>query len=143
MHRGIFGKTRREISAILKQCGVNPTTQRIEIAHFLLRQPQHLSADEVLQGLNTEYECVSQATVYNTLRLFVDKGVIRELVISPDRIYYDSNTSVHHHFMDIDTGDIHDVDSGRIALPEICLDAEIEEVSVLIKGRLKKSAPAI
>ncbi len=138
MHRGIFGKTRREIAAILRQCGVNPTTQRVEIAHFLLRQPQHLSADEVLQGLNTEYECVSQATVYNTLRLFVERGVIRELVISPDRIYYDSNTSLHHHFLDVETGSIHDVDAGQIALPEISLDAEIDEVSVLIKGRFKK-----
>jgi Fur family iron response transcriptional regulator len=142
MHRGIYGKNKREVAEILKAQGVNPTTQRIEIAHFLLGKPQHLAADEILQELNREYEQVSQATVYNTLRLFVEKGVIRELVISPDRIYYDSNISAHHHFIDTDTGKIYDLKAEDIQLPGFDhLDADIDEISVLMKGRLKGAAP--
>ena len=141
MHRGIYGKNKREIAEILKEQGVNPTTQRIEIAHFLLSQPQHLSADEILQQLNREYEQVSQATVYNTLRLFVERGVIRELVVSPDRIYYDSNISSHHHFIDVETGRIHDIAAEDLKLPCVDhLDVEISEISVLMKGRLKNAA---
>lgn len=133
-----YGKNKREIGEMLRERGVNPTTQRVEIAHYLLSRPQHLSADAVLQGLNSEYEQVSQATVYNTLRLFVQKGVIRELVISPDRIYYDSNTASHHHFLDVDSGTIHDLRAEDLNLPKVQhLNAEIDEVSVLIKGRLK------
>ncbi|MCR9143381.1 MAG: transcriptional repressor [bacterium] len=142
MHRGIYGKNKREIAEILKAQGVNPTTQRIEIAHFLLAKPQHLAADEILQQLNREYEQVSQATVYNTLRLFVEKEVIRELVISPDRIYYDSNISAHHHFIDTDTGKIYDLKAEDVQLPRVDhLDADIDEISVLMKGRLKGKAP--
>ncbi len=142
MHRGIYGKTKREVAEILKSQGVNPTTQRIEIAHLLLAKPQHMAADEILHELNREYEQVSQATVYNTLRLFVEKEVIRELVISPDRIYYDSNISAHHHFIDTDTGKIYDLRAEDVQLPTVDhLDAEIDEISVLMKGRLKGKAP--
>lgn len=142
MHRGIYGKTKREVAEILKSQGVNPTTQRIEIAHLLLAKPQHMAADEILHELNREYEQVSQATVYNTLRLFVEKEVIRELVISPDRIYYDSNISSHHHFIDTDTGKIYDLRAEDVQLPTVDhLDAEIDEISVLMKGRLKGKAP--
>jgi len=139
MHRGIYGKNKREVGELLKESGINATTQRIEIAHFLLQKAQHLSADEILQQLNAEYEQVSQATVYNTLRLFVEKGVIRELVVSPDRIYYDSNTSSHHHFLDVESGAIVDIQAEQIKAPNLDhLEAEIHEVSLLVRGRLKR-----
>ncbi|MCB1317574.1 MAG: transcriptional repressor [Leptospiraceae bacterium] len=141
MHRGIYGKSKREVADILKDRGINPTTQRIEIAHFLLQKPQHLSADEVLHQLNSEYEQVSQATVYNTLRLFVQRGVIRELAISPDRVYFDSNTSEHHHFIDVDTGHIYDLPSNTLLTPDIQLDADIEDVTLLVRGRLNGKNP--
>lgn len=138
MERGIYGKNKREVAELLKEHGINPTTQRIEIAHFLLQRAQHLSAEHIYQAINQEYEQVSQATVYNTLRLFVEKKVIRELVVSPDRIYYDSNIAFHHHFMDVDTGEIQDIPAAMIGMPKIDqLDAEIHEVSLLIKGRLR------
>ncbi len=137
-----YGKSKREIAELLKERGINPTTQRIEVAHFLLQRAQHLSADEIYRSINSEYEQVSQATIYNTLRVLVEKGVIRELVISPDRIYYDSNTSSHHHFIDVATGEVSDVDANlvKIDLPALeGIDAEVHEVSLLIRGRGKRS----
>ncbi len=134
-----FGLNKREIAEILRKKGINPTTQRIEIAHLILQKPQHLSAEEILNRLNKEYEQVSQATVYNTLRLFVEKEVIRELIFSPDRIYYDSNVTAHHHFIDIDTGKIFDIPANALAMQDINIsgiDAEVMEVNLLIKGRL-------
>ncbi len=135
-----FGLNKREVTDLLRTRGINPTTQRVEIAYLLLREPQHLCADEIFSRLNKEYEQVSQATVYNTLRLFVEKGVSRELIFSPDRIYYDSNTAPHHHFIDVDTGQILDVPMNAVNYPEIeGLDAEILNVSLIIRGRLKGS----
>ncbi len=134
-----FGLNKREIAEILRKKGINPTTQRIEIAHLIMQRPQHLSAEELLHRLNKEYEQVSQATVYNTLRLFVEKGVIRELIFSPDRIYYDSNTTPHHHFIDVDTGKIFDLPVSAMPVDELQisgLDAEVLEVNLLVKGRL-------
>lgn len=133
--------TKREIAELLREKGINPTSQRVEIAHFIYQKPQHISAEEVLNHLNKEYEKVSQATVYNTLRLFVEKNVVKELIFSSDRIYYDSNTTNHHHFLDLDTGKIYDIPACLIPGPELDKNElgniEVEEINILIKGRLK------
>ncbi len=138
-----YGLCKREVAELLRSKDINPTTQRIEIAHLILQRPQHLSADEILAELNREYEQVSQATVYNTLRVFVEKRVIRELVFAPDRIYYDSNTTPHHHFIDVDTGKIYDVSSDCVQCPELSyvdqLKAEVLEVSLILKGRMPQA----
>jgi Fur family iron response transcriptional regulator len=137
-----YGPGKRETADILREHGINPTTQRTEIAHYMLQKPQHLSAEDVLNGLNGEYERVSQATVYNTLRLLVDKGILRELVFSPDRIYYDSNTQPHHHFIDTQTGSIYDLPVASIQLSDLKLNgmqAHVSEVNLLIKGKLPVS----
>ncbi len=136
----MFGLSKRETGELLRSKGINPTTQRVEIAHFLLAQPQHLSAEEIRQSINNEYEQVSQATIYNTLRLFVDKGVIRELIFSPDRIYYDSNTDVHHHFIDVDTGKVYDIPFDSLDISRINLEginAQVTEVSLMLKGHVR------
>lgn len=134
-----FRLNKREVTDLLKEKGINPTAQRVEIAHLLYQKPQHLSADEILNLLNAEYEQVSQATVYNTLKLFVDKRVVRELIFSSDRIYYDSNTIPHHHFVDIDTGRIFDIPLCIIPVPELDRlnmgDAQILETTLVLRGR--------
>lgn len=139
-----YGMNKREIADLLRGRGINPTTQRIEIAYFLFDRPQHLSADEILQQINAEYEQVSQATVYNSLRLFVDKGILRELIFSPDRIYYDSNTDPHHHFVDVDTGQIYDISLKDLSVPELTslngIHAEVHDVSLLVRGRIQGAA---
>lgn len=143
LDQGKFGLCKREVVDLLREKDINPTTQRIEIAHLILQKPQHLSADEILAELNREYEQVSQATVYNTLRVFVERNVVRELVFAPDRIYYDSNTRHHHHFIDVETGKIYDISPDCVKCPELSyvddLKAEVFEVSLLMKGRIPKA----
>ncbi|MBE7437338.1 MAG: transcriptional repressor [Spirochaetales bacterium] len=136
-----FGLSKKEVSGLLKSRGINPTSQRIEIATLLLQRPQHLSAEEIYQQLNQEFGLVSQATVYNTLRLLVERGVISEVLFSPDRIYYDSNTAPHHHFLDLDTGSITDLAPACAGPLNLCgLDIQVEGVSLLIKGRQKRES---
>lgn len=130
-----FGLNKREITEFLKKKGINPTTQRIEMAFCLLDEPQHLSAEEIRMLLNKDYEQVSQATVYNNLKLFSQKGVVRELMVSSDRIYYDSNTSHHHHFVDVDTGEIEDISDDQLKVLNLNLDARVDEISVIVKGK--------
>lgn len=146
MRQQVYGLNKREIAEVLKSHDINPTTQRVEIAHLILQKPQHLSAEEILNRLNKEYEQVSQATVYNTLRLFVEKGVLRELVFSPDRIYYDSNIQPHHHFIDVDSGKIYDIPLEAMTFSDLNItgvNAEIMEVSLLVKGRLNGVAGSV
>ena len=145
-----YGASKREITEILRSREINPTAQRVEIAHLLLQELQHLSADEIFHKLNEEYEQVSQATVYNTIRLFVEKGVVRELIFSADRIYYDSNTEEHHHFIDTESGRIIDLPAASLSSPDLKkllnipdleeLEVDVSSVSLVIKGKLKPPA---
>lgn len=118
--------------------GILPTPQRLEIAEILLEKPQHMSAEQIIQRLRANGSGVSKATVYNTLNLFADRGLIRECVIDPERRYYDSNKDRHHHFYNVDTGELTDIEPDQIkftGLPEFPGGGELESVEVLIKLR--------
>ena len=114
---------RSHIVKLLQQYDVTPTRQRIEIADYLFQKPQHLSAEDILEGVNAEVNRVSRATVYNTLGLFTDKGLVREILIDRERVFYDTNRAAHYHLYDVDSGELHDVMDSDIkvdipALPE-------------------------
>ena len=108
-----------EIVRILINLGISPTPQRIEIATALLSKPQHLSAEQVLQIVNQINKVVSKATVYNTLGLFARKGLVREVVVDPNKVFYDSNTDHHHHFYNVITGELTDVDAMHLDIPKL------------------------
>lgn len=107
---------KREVVRLLKEKSIGLTVPRIEIAHFLLQQPQHLSADEILERVNAKYHRVSKATIYNTLNLFVKEGLINEVLVDSGRVLYDSNTKPHHHFYDPETGELIDIDQEMVSI---------------------------
>lgn len=128
------------ITSLLKRHGINPTSQRIEIAKVLFSKPQHMSAEQVLQAINAENASVSKATVYNTLNLFAEKGMLRQMTIDPSRIFYDSNTSDHFHFYNEDTGELRDLDPAKLeisSLPELPEDTCQSGIDVIIHVRNK------
>ena len=85
-----------KLAAHLSEHGVTPTAQRLKIAEVLFRKPQHLSAEQILVAINREYVAVSKATVYNTLKLLTAKGLVREVIVDPARVFYDPTTGSHH-----------------------------------------------
>ena len=115
--------TQDDIEKKLKSFGVSPTSQRNEIAQILFAKPQHLSAEQVLKMVNEQNSsAVSKATIYNTLGLFAKKGLIKEVIVDPSKVFYDSNTSKHFHFYNIDTGALIDIPDNAInfdKLPEL------------------------
>jgi DNA-binding transcriptional ArsR family regulator len=74
-----------DILSLFDKHGVLPTPQRLEVAEVLLARPQHLSADQILERLKDGGSRVSKATVYNTLNLFSDRGLVREVMVDPVR----------------------------------------------------------
>ena len=126
----------------LEKYGVIPTPQRLEIAEVLFRRPQHLSADQIMAAVNRgDTPKVSKATVYNTLNLFVGKGLIRQVIIDSGKVFYDSNTAAHHHIYNEDTGVLHDVKAGDIAIenmPALPAGTERSGVDVIIRVRNKR-----
>ncbi|MES9991533.1 MAG: Fur family transcriptional regulator [Candidatus Thiodiazotropha sp.] len=97
------------IDSLLSSCGINLTKQRRVIADTLFAKNQHVTADQLFDAVKGSGARVSKATVYNTLGLFVKKGLVREIFIDASRTFYDSNASHHHHFYNVDTGDLIDV----------------------------------
>ena len=79
---------RNEILALLREHGVHPTTQRLEVADILLARPQHLSAEQLIERLRTNGSSISKATVYNTLNLFEEVGLVKERLVDPARQAY-------------------------------------------------------
>jgi len=128
------------IKTKLLECDINPTFQRNEIARVMLSRPQHLSADKVLTLVNANNTHVSKATVYNTLNLFVEKGLIREVAIDPTKIFYDSNASHHHHYYNEDTGELYDFETDDMSLnPKSSLPENTVQSGVDVVVRVKNS----
>ena len=130
--------SRPELIALLRRHGVAPTHQRLEIAHVLFGRCEHLAADQILTLVNERHAETSKATVYNTLNLFRDRGLIREVIVDPKRVFYDPNTQPHHHLYNIDTGEITDIGAEVLAvsgLPELLPGMVTERVDIIVRIR--------
>ncbi len=129
--------SREQVTSLFQTHGIQCTQQRLEIALLLFRQPQHMSADEILIQVNQAGQ-VSKATVYNTLGLFAEKGLVREVIVDPSRVFYDSNLDMHHHFYNVDTGLLTDIGPDTMCLtqlPELPKDTAIEGIDVIVRIR--------
>ena len=131
-----------DVAGLLRDHGILPTQQRLMIARVLFARRQHYSADQVMTSVNDGRDRVSKATVYNTLGLFARNGLVREVIVDPTRVFYDPNTSEHHHFYNIDSGELIDVDSSELQitdLPELPEGTVAAGVDVIIRIRSEKA----
>ena len=131
-------RSREDVVGILRGHGITPTHQRIEIAHALFSRGEHLSADRILALVNGRACEASKATVYNTLNLFVDRLLVREVIVDPDRVFYDPNTAPHHHFYNVDTGELTDIDEADVrisGLPNLPRGMTVAGVDVIVRIR--------
>ena len=131
-------RSREEVSELLRACGITPTHQRMEIAQVLFEKRWHPSADQILAAVNVRYAETSKATVYNTLKLFLEKGLVRELIVDPNKVFYDSNISEHHHFYDIESGEITDIAATGIridGLPPLPAGMVAAGIDIIVRTR--------
>ncbi|MEQ6341548.1 MAG: transcriptional repressor [Gammaproteobacteria bacterium] len=143
MNTQMFGNI--DVVDLMREHGITPTQQRVEIAQVLFSRPQHLSAEQVLALVNRDRHVVSKATIYNTLGLFVGKGLIREIIIDPAKVFYDPTTSPHHHFYNVDTGALMDIAADAVALsklPDLPDGTVAEGVDVVVRIRNCRRATA-
>lgn len=108
--------TRDEICQLLAEHGVQATPQRVLVAEVVFAKPQHLSADQIIAGIRASGARVSKATVYNTLNLFRERGLLRTVDVDPERQFYDSTNHPHHHFFNVDTGELIDIPLDAVQL---------------------------
>lgn len=130
--------TSADAIACLRSAGVPVTHQRIEIARVLFSAPVHLSADQIWANVREHAPDVSRATVYNTLRLFSEKKLVRELFVDPQRIVYDSTTSAHFHLYNMDTGEVRDLEDDELQIlgtPRLPEGTVLQEIDVIVRVR--------
>jgi Fur family transcriptional regulator, iron response regulator len=123
----------------LRDSGLRPTKQRLKICEVLFNTEKtfHFTVNDLSKILceNLE-EKISLATIYNTVHAFKKKGHLKEISINSDKSYFDTNTSVHHHFYDednnklIDCGE-NDIDS--INVKNNVTGKKINSIEVLVK----------
>ena len=127
-----------QTNLLLRQHQISPTKQRVDIARHILSVHQHFSADNIADYLQKSGQQVSKATIYNTLNRFVEKRLIRQVIVDPSKVFYDSNTNHHHHFYNEDSGELIDITSSDLQLtefPQLPKGTKTTGVDVIIRIR--------
>jgi Fur family iron response transcriptional regulator len=133
--------SRDRIAQQLHLHGLKPTHQRVRVAEILMSAPTHMTAEQILAAIRKGGERVSKATVYNTLKVLAQRGLVRQIHLDPERSVYDSTTVPHHHFHDLETGELHDIDPNDISFsrfPTLPEGMEAEAIEVVIRLRKKR-----
>jgi Fe2+ or Zn2+ uptake regulation protein len=100
----------KDIIDILKEHEIPPSMQRVKILEYLQNYKTHPTADMIYKALVKEIPTLSKTTIYNTLKTFIEKGILVELSLFENEIRYEYNTEPHIHFKCIKCGRIFDLD---------------------------------
>ena len=125
-----------EIRKLLKENDVQPSAQRIAICRYVLCVADHPTVEDVKLWADSNFPKMSLATVYNTLNLLADVGLVRQIRFPHlDKAVFDANMSPHYHLIDDESGQIIDVptDSVRIET-DLQLTYDIHETSIIFNG---------
>lgn len=128
---------------ILKSKGINPSYQRIKILEYLQGNKRHPTVEMMYKDLAPKIPTLSKTTIYNTLKLFAEKGIVNLLVIDQTEIRVDPNLSYHAHLHCTNCGDIFDIDLGEGIFQSIKEDVEkggyrVTEVQITLKGTCER-----
>lgn len=129
-----------DLVKVLKDKGIQPSAHRVAVAEHVLYTDEHPSADQVWKAVQKRFPVISRATVYNTLNTFVEKGLLRALQLAEGRVVFDPKMDAHHHFMDEQSGRIHDVpwDALEVRHVESLEGFDVSDYQVLLRGSVKK-----
>ncbi len=123
----------------LRVSGLRPTKQRLEICKLLFDRKKtfHFSINELAEIFKKERKKkISLATLYNTVHSFKKKGFLKEISVNSEKSYFDTNTSNHHHFLDVNTNELIDLkkdDVDKIRIKKILPGKKIKSIEVLVK----------
>jgi Fe2+ or Zn2+ uptake regulation protein len=124
----------------LRECDIQPTPQRVAVAEFVLRTDTHPTADEVWATVRRRCPTLSRATVYNTLNLLAEKGLLKLQPLKDGVIVFDAHVEPHHHLIDDETGKVFDVPWNAVKITGAAtVDGfEVREYQVVMRGRRRR-----
>ena len=123
----------------LRSSGLRPTKQRLEICKLLFDRKKtfHFTIGDLSKILKKETnKKISLATIYNTVHSFKKRGYLKEISVDREKSYFDTNTSDHHHFLDINTNELIDLkaeDVDNIKVKKNLPGKKINSIEVLVK----------
>lgn len=128
-----------DVIATLAVHGIQPSAQRVAVARYVLSTQDHPSAEQVFAKVKHTLPVLARATVYNTLNLFVAKGLLRQHILAEGRVVFDPALDPHHHFVDDDTGAIHDIawDALSVSNVDALQGLDVREYQVVVRGKTK------
>ena len=127
--------------------GIKPSYQRMKVYEYLVTRKNHPTVDMIYRELLPQIPTFSKTTVYNTLELFMEKGIAVMITIDERETRYDADTSIHIHFKCEQCLNIYDLetDLNAMSIPEL-KEHRITEQHLYFKGIckdcLKEKAPA-
>ncbi len=117
-----FHKSDASIIKALRRKGYKATPQRIAICRFALSSRDHPSAKTIFNKIRETYSTVSLATVYKTLQILTELGLVQELNFPQGQTRFDSCMKPHINLVCLRCGNIRDLDDltaqeivGRVA----------------------------
>ncbi len=128
-----------EFVSKLRNSGLRPTKQRLKICEVLFNRDKtfHFTINDLAKNISKNFnKKISLATIYNTVHAFKDKGYLKEITISSDKSYFDTNITKHHHFYDEDTNlliDCNDNEIGKVNIKNNITGKKISSVEVLVR----------
>ncbi len=93
---------KRKLHDLMKSKGIQPTSQRIEIAYAIHQKKQHFTISQINETINGNDSKVSRASLFNSLNLFIKADLVKEIQINTNEAIYDSNMDQHHHIYNLD-----------------------------------------
>ena len=97
-----------ELINTFRENGYKVTVQRLAICKCVLKREDHPSAEEIHQALKLEHPTISLGTIYKTLHLMRDLGLIQELGFKDGTVRYDPDTDLHVNLVCTGCGKIYD-----------------------------------
>ena len=130
------------LSTMVRESGVKLTHQRLEIFRELARSEGHPDAETIFRAVQERVPTVSLDTVYRTLWMLRDLGLVTTLGPNRDSIRFDVNLDRHHHYVCVRCGLVRDFDSAELnglRLPEAVKEfGSIVEAQVEVRGLCAK-----
>ena len=99
----------KKIKQILDEVEIRPTYERLRILKYLEKYRNHPDANMIYEKVKKEIPTISKTTVYNTLKLFVEKNIVKPVFITGKEERFDIATKPHHHFLCEKCGKIYDI----------------------------------
>ncbi|MEM6836047.1 MAG: Fur family transcriptional regulator [Cyanobacteria bacterium P01_C01_bin.120] len=115
-----FPEKQDVLKSLLNQEGLRLTNQRQEIVALFttsFADEKHLSAEEIHHQLLRQGQKISFSTIYRTLHVMVDLGILREVELAEGKKYYELNApfaSQHHHLVCVQCGEVHEFEDDRV-----------------------------